>query len=495
MDTKQVAILVPTTILAEQHYYTFKERLKGYPVVIEMLSRFRFPKEQKSIIKKIEDGEVDIVIGTHRLLSKDIKFRDLGLLIIDEEHRFGVAHKERIKQMRKMVDVLTMTATPIPRTLHMALIGTRDMSIIDTPPEGRLPIQTEVVEFNNDVIADAILREIDRGGQVFFVHNRVQSIDSMANFIKELVPQVRVATAHGQMPPAKLEKIMYDFVHNKYDILISTSIIESGLDIPKVNTMIINRADRFGLAQLYQLRGRIGRSTRRAYAYLLIPSGRILSQEAHKRLKAMEEYTDLGSGLRIAMRDLEIRGAGDILGAEQHGHMLSVGFDLYCQILKDAIREIKGEEEERKIETTIKAYFDSYIPDTYIAEQGEKIIVYRKLSNIDRIEEIDKLKDELNDRFGKLPKPVLNLFEIVAIKLLSSKIGLEQITIKEKFALLEYPANTNVNFKDIEDKLKDYSKKIEFQTGNKIALKIRFPFENTVDEQSELIKKVLSLLT
>jgi transcription-repair coupling factor (superfamily II helicase) len=371
MDGKQVAVLVPTTILAQQHLVTFTERLKSFPVNVAMLSRFKSRKEQKEIVQRLKEGKVDVVVGTHRLIQKDVRFKDLGLLVIDEEQRFGVTHKEKIKKLRRQIDVVTLTATPIPRTLQLSLLGARDMSVINTPPRDRLAIHTEIAEFDKKLIADAILREVDRGGQVYFVHNRVQTIEAMYRFLMDLVPQIRIAVAHGQMDESLLEKVMLDFLGHKYDLLLVTSIIESGIDIPSVNTIIIDRADRFGLAQLYQLRGRVGRSNLRAYAYLLIPKIKILTQTARKRLRALEQFTQLGSGFHLALRDLEIRGAGNLLGPQQHGFIEEVGFDLYCKLLDEAVKELKGERIERQAEVKMEFDLDIYIPESYVSDSQQ----------------------------------------------------------------------------------------------------------------------------
>ncbi len=437
MDNKQVAILVPTTILALQHYELFRERLKKYPINIEMLSRFRTRSVQKQIIEKLKQGKIDIIIGTHRLLSKDVDFKDMGLLIVDEEHRFGVKKKERLKEKYLNVDVLSMSATPIPRTLNMALLGIRDMSLIATPPLNRHPIHTEIAAFNLDLIRMAILKEADRGGQVFFVHNRVQTIDSMANLIRRTVPEISIAVAHGQMDERELEKIMWDFATKKYQCLVSTMIIESGLDIPNVNTLIINRADRFGLSQLYQLRGRVGRSSQKAYAYFLVPSIRSLTKNALKRLRIIEEFNELGSGFNIAMRDLEIRGAGNIFGAEQSGHVLALGFDLYTKIIEEAMNELKLEqegkpipEEETEKEIRVEIDEDAYLPDTYISHPEFKVDIYRRLANEKELAEIEKIREEVIDRFGKFPGEVSNLFNLVELKLLGKKLDFRLIKIQ-----------------------------------------------------------------
>jgi len=427
MDGKQVAFLAPTTVLASQHLKTLRERFSGFPVTIDMVSRFRSTQEQKVTLATLAEGKLDIIVGTHRLLSKDVIFRDLGLLVVDEEQRFGVTHKEKIKQMRKKVDVLTMTATPIPRTLNMSLVGIRDMSVIETPPRDRMSIQTQVVKFDQPVIARAIRNELERGGQVYFVHNRVESIFSIANLITRLVPEASVAVGHGQMPDDQLEKVMLDFVDRKYDVLVSTTIIENGLDIPNANTMVVNRADRYGLAQLYQLRGRVGRSDRRAYAYLLIPPEETLSSVARKRLAAIREFSDLGSGFRIAALDLEIRGAGNLLGGEQSGHIEAVGFDMYMKLLEEAVRELKGEEIEDDRRATINLHIDLKIDESYIPDMNQRLGIYRRMASARDLGTIDRLLDEVRDRYGAAPASVLNLAEYARLRVRAERIGIESI--------------------------------------------------------------------
>ena len=427
MAEKQVALLVPTTILALQHYDTFEKRFKPFPIQVEMLNRFRSRKEIQSVKEKLAEGTVDIVIGTHSLLSDSVTFDNLGLLIVDEEHRFGVKHKEKIKQYKETVDVLTLTATPIPRTLHMSLVGIRDFSIINTPPANRLPIQTQVMPYNTKVIRDAIMNELSRDGQIFFVHNRVQDIAVIAKNIQELVPHARVAIAHGQMPERELETVMLEFVRHKHDILVCTMIIESGLDIPNVNTIMINRADAFGLAQLYQLRGRVGRADEQAYGYLFYPPDKSITERAQKRLQVIEEFTDLGSGFKIALRDLEIRGAGNILGSQQHGHITNVGYELYCKLLDDAVRKLKGEKVEEEIETNINLPIEAFLPDDYIPDSRQKISIYKKISALKNEKQKDDLTKELKDRYGDLPEPVEMLLEITTIKQLSQKLGISAI--------------------------------------------------------------------
>ncbi len=416
MDGKQVAVLAPTTVLAFQHYNTFRRRFTAFPVSIQLLSRFRTPGEQKQVIEDLQIGRVDIIIGTHRLLSKDVAFKDLGLVVVDEEQRFGVAHKERLKALKTLVDVLTLTATPIPRTLNMALMGLRDMSTIETPPKNRLAIQTSVLKFSRDVIRSAIELELARKGQIYFVHNRVDSIHSMAAMIQQLVPDARIGVAHGQMSERELEKVMMRFVGDELDILVSTTIIENGLDIPRVNTIIIDRADLYGMAQLYQLRGRVGRSDRRAYAYLLVPSDEALSGVARKRLAAIREFSDLGTGFRIAALDLEIRGAGNMLGGEQHGFINAVGFDLYCQLLEQTVEELRGSKPEDEVSTTINLNLDIRIPESYIAEESQRLRMYKRISSARAPDELEALRQEMTDRFGPYPEQVECLFRYASLR-------------------------------------------------------------------------------
>jgi transcription-repair coupling factor (superfamily II helicase) len=438
MDGKQVAFLAPTTILAFQHQKTLRDRFAGFPVKIETISRFRSKAEQKQVIEDAAAGKLEIVVGTHRLLSKDVQFRDLGLLVVDEEQRFGVAHKERIKQMRKRVDVLTMTATPIPRTLNMSLAGIRDMSVIETPPKDRLSIQTNVLKFDPAVIQRAIRTELERGGQVYFVHNRVESIFSMGSLINRLVPEARLAVGHGQMSEDELERVMVDFVAHKYDVLLATTIIENGLDIPNANTIIINRSDRYGLSQLYQLRGRVGRSDRRAYAYLLIPPEDSLTPVAKKRLAAIREFSDLGSGFRVAALDLEIRGAGNLLGGEQSGHIEAVGFDMYMKLLEQTIKELKGEELEDEVRANVNLRVDLRIDDAYIPDMNQRLTVYRRMAAVRTAPELDRLMDEVRDRYGPPPASVLNLAEYASIRLLADKIGLESLDREGQLVVLKF---------------------------------------------------------
>jgi len=427
-DGKQVAIVVPTTVLAQQHFETFAERLATFPVSVEMLSRFRSPVEQRAVAAALGTGEVDIVVGTHRVLQKDVHFRDLGLVVIDEEHRFGVKHKERLKQMRTEVDVLSMTATPIPRTLHMALSGVRDISVIETPPENRQPIETHVVERSDDVLREAIVREVDRGGQVYYVHNRVQGIEQEAHRLRQLVPTARYVVAHGQMDERKLERVMVEFADAEHDVLVCTTIIESGLDIPNVNTIVINRAGTLGLAQLYQLRGRVGRSAEKAYAYLLYTKEQHLTEQARKRLQAVFEASELGAGFKIAMHDLEIRGAGNILGAEQHGHVTAVGFELYTQLLEEAVNEQRGAPRVAALpEITVDLALSTAIPDEYVPSRQRKLELYRRIAGLATLDDLGGLRDELRDRYGAPPEPVRNLLYGVEVKIRAVRAGATEV--------------------------------------------------------------------
>ncbi len=446
MSGKQVAVLVPTTVLAQQHFNTFRERMHEFPVEIGVLSRFCPPQECKQIIQGLKKGIVDVVIGTHRLLSQDVKFKDLGLLIIDEEHRFGVKHKERIKQLKQLVDVLTLTATPIPRTLHMSLVGARDLSVINTPPENRFPIETYVMEYDSEVVREAILREMDRHGQVFYVHNRIDSIASIAMGIQNLVPEARIAVAHGRMLEHQLEDIMMDFIAYRYDVLVCTTIIESGLDIPNVNTILINRADALGLAQLYQLRGRVGRAQRKAHGYLFYPKGRAITEGAQKRLRVIEEFSELGAGFKIALRDLEIRGTGNILGPEQHGHISAVGYDLYCKLLDEAIRELKGEKITEDVETRINLPVEAYLPDGYIPDSRQKVALYKRIAAVTSEEERMDLEDELRDRYGPIPQPVQRILELGELKRLAQSLGIQAIVAGESLVKLTFDtADPNID--------------------------------------------------
>jgi transcription-repair coupling factor (superfamily II helicase) len=445
MDSKQVAVLAPTTVLAFQHQKTLRERFAGFPVRTEMVSRFRSKAEQKDAIADLAAGKVDIIVGTHRLLSKDVEFRDLGLLVVDEEQRFGVAHKEKIKQLKKKVDVLTMSATPIPRTLNMSLVGIRDMSIIETPPKDRLSIQTNVVKFDQQVIARAIRSELERGGQVYFVHNRVESIFSIGQLVQRLVPEARIVVGHGQMEEEALERAMLDFVARKFDVLLATTIVENGLDIPNANTIIINRADRYGLSQLYQLRGRVGRSDRPAYAYLLIPPEDNLSPIAKKRLAAIKEFSDLGSGFRVAALDLEIRGAGNLLGGEQSGQIDTVGFEMYLKLLEQTVKELKGEELEDDARATVNLRVDLRIDDSYVPDMNQRLMLYRKVAAARREEEIDRVLEEAADRYGPLPDSVLNLADYGRIRVMADRLGIEAIDREGRLVVLKFRPQAKVD--------------------------------------------------
>jgi len=445
MDGKQVAFLAPTTVLAFQHLKTLRERFAAFPVRIDMVSRFRTKGEQKETLEDLAAGKVEIIVGTHRLLSKDVQFRDLGLLVVDEEQRFGVAHKEKIKQLRRKVDVLTMTATPIPRTLNMSLVGIRDMSIIETPPKDRLSIQTNVVKFDAQVIARAIRHELERGGQTYVVHNRVESIYSIGNLITRLVPEARVVVGHGQMSEDSLEHAMLDFVGRKFDVLVATTIVENGLDIPNANTIVINRADRYGLAQLYQLRGRVGRSDRPAYAYLLIPPEDNLAPVAKKRLAAIKEFSDLGSGFRVAALDLEIRGAGNLLGGEQSGHIETVGFEMYMKLLEQTVRELKGEEVEDDVRATVNLRVDLKIEDMYIPDMNQRLMIYRQLASARREDEVERTLAEVRDRYGSLTPSMLNLAEFSRIRILADRLGIEAIDREGQLVVIKFREHARVD--------------------------------------------------
>jgi transcription-repair coupling factor (superfamily II helicase) len=470
MDARQVAVLVPTTVLAQQHLSTFTERLAGYPVRVEMLSRFKSRPEQKAIVEGLKCGTVDIAIGTHRLLQKDVEFKDLGLLVIDEEQRFGVAHKQALRRKKQLVDVLTMTATPIPRTLHMSLVGARDMSLVNTPPRDRIPIKTEIVEFSEELIREALMREADRGGQSFFVHNRVETIRSMAGMLEELVPELRFAVAHGQMRERELEEVILKFIDREFDVLVCTMIIESGIDMPNVNTMIVNRADTFGLAQLYQLRGRVGRAREQAYAYLLVPPGKALTEAAERRLRAVEECDELGAGFKIAMRDLEIRGAGNMLGPEQHGFILSVGFDLYCRLLEEAVAELKGQPVETEKVPRLKAELDAYIPEDYVEDDTERMALYRKLAETRAPEAVNLIEQELEDRFGPPSLPTLSLLELRRIRLQCKGLPLDSITVGHGRTVLVL--SRRLSKKEATCLVRALSFQIEFVVGQNMHIRL-----------------------
>lgn len=466
-DSKQVVYLVPTTILAQQHYNTFVQRMKDFPVRVDMLSRFCTPARQKRTLEDLRKGMVDIVIGTHRVLSKDMQFKDLGLLIIDEEQRFGVAHKEKIKHLKENVDVLTLTATPIPRTLHMSLAGIRDMSVLEEPPVDRMPIQTYVMEYNEEMVREAINRELARNGQVYYVYNRVTDIDEVAGRVQALVPDAVVTFAHGQMREHELERIMADFINGEIDVLVSTTIIETGLDIPNANTMIIHDADRMGLSQLYQLRGRVGRSNRTSYAFLMYKRDKLLREEAEKRLQAIREFTELGSGIKIAMRDLEIRGAGNVLGAEQHGHMEAVGYDLYCKMLNQAVLALKGETlEEDSYETVVECDIDAYIPVSYIKNEYQKLDIYKRISAIETEEEYMDMQDELMDRFGDIPHSVENLLKIAAIRALAHRAYVTEVVINRQEVRLTMYQKARLRVEKIPDLVRSYKGDLKLVPGD-----------------------------
>jgi transcription-repair coupling factor (superfamily II helicase) len=446
MDGKQVAVLVPTTVLCAQHEETFRKRFDGYPVRIDSLSRFRSPKEQKEILEALAAGKIDIVIGTHRLLQKDIEFRELGLLVVDEEQRFGVAHKERVKKLKKTVDVLTLTATPIPRTLQMAMTGLRDMSVIHTPPADRLSIRTQISRFSDSLVREAILREVRRGGQVFFVHNRVHSIGQIGELLQRIVPEVRFLVAHGQMPERELEDKMMRFLHGEADLLLCTSIVESGLDNPRANTMLVDRADAFGLAQLYQLRGRIGRSSHRAYCYLMIRGNeRSLTDEARKRLEALQSFTELGSGLRLASMDLEIRGAGNLLGAEQHGNLAEVGFETYMEMLEETIEELRGQVRVKEIDPEIRLPVAAKLPETYVPDVSQRLVLYKRLASAPDQADADRIRDELLDRFGPLPDEAANLLAVIRLKIEARRLGVAAIDVAQDELVLTAADSTQID--------------------------------------------------
>lgn len=497
MDGKQVAVLVPTTILAFQHYETFRERLKEFPVQVEMLNRFRSPKQQREILQQLAEGKIDLVVGTHRLLSQDVQFKDLGLLIVDEEQRFGVKQKEKLKKYRLSVDILSMTATPIPRTLHMALMGARDLSNIDTPPTNRLPVHTEIINWDDDRIYNIISREIERGGQIYFVYNQVQTIHTVAETIARLVPQARVTIGHGQLPERQLEKVMLDFMHHKYDVLVASMIIENGLDIPNVNTIIINRADKFGLSQLYQLRGRVGRADRQAYAYLLIPPADKITETSRKRLRAIQDFTELGSGYKVALRDLEIRGAGNLLGKEQSGFVQTVGFDLYCKILDEAVAELKEGllTDEQVAENTVFSVpksdskldvdFDLFIPEKYIPGEMERIAVYHRLVNFSESDQISEVREELRDRFGKMPPEVEHFLSAIEIKILATRLYARRIIIKAQKLKLFFDARAQQDerfFSQIIPALMQQKKAaVRFMDQDDLAVEITLTGEKRTD--------------
>lgn len=486
-EGKQVAYLVPTTILAQQHYTTFVQRMKDFPVRVELISRFRTPGELKKTIGDIQKGLVDICIGTHRILSADVKFKDLGLLVVDEEQRFGVAHKEKIKKLKENVDVLTLTATPIPRTLHMSLVGIRDMSVLEEAPEDRLPIQTFVCEYNEELVREACVRELAREGQVYYVYNRVNNIADVAARIAKLVPEASVAYAHGQMKEHELEKIMYDFIAGEIDVLVSTTIIETGLDISNVNTMIIHDSDNMGLSQLYQLRGRVGRSNRTAYAFLMYRRDKILKEVAEKRLEAIREFTDLGSGFKIAMRDLEIRGAGNLLGVQQHGHMEAVGYDLYCKMLNEAVQTLKGVRTVEDFTTLIDLDVDAFIPPAYIMNEVQKLDIYKRIAGIENLRERDDMKDELLDRFGEIPKSVDNLLRIALIRVGAHRLYMTEVKGKNGRITFTFRPDAAVNPQRIPELLEKFGKDLAFTAYGTPFFTYKYKKTGLVETDAELL--------
>lgn len=484
MDGKQVAMLVPTTILAQQHYNTFRQRMEQFPVNIEMISRFRTVAQQQSILKLLKEGNIDILIGTHRLLQQDVIFKDLGLLVVDEEQRFGVRHKEEIKRMRKNIDVLTLTATPIPRTLHMSMTGIRDMSVILDPPRDRFPVETFIVEQNDELIGDAIQKELDRSGQVYFVHNRINTISKTAGKLQTLVPSASIGIAHGQMDERALERVMVDFIERKYDILLCTTIIENGLDMPNVNTIIVTDADRLGLSQMYQLRGRVGRSNRVAYAYFTYKKDKVLTEAAEKRLKAIKEFTQFGAGFKIALRDLEIRGAGNILGLKQHGHMMSVGYDLYCRLLDQTVREFKGLPVEQRMETQLDLKVDAYIPDAYIPDEKQKVEIYKRIASIESDANYSDVYDELKDRFGKPEGPVINLLLLSYIKSQCQSLGIEAILQNKTVINIRFAQKSPVKPGALAAFLSEYSGRVKVKAAKSVSLYFKI---DTMDSRKLLL--------
>ena len=491
MDGKQVAVLVPTTVLAGQHYNTFVQRMRDFSVEVGMLSRLRTSKENRQTVEKLKKGAIDIVIGTHRLLAKDVAYKDLGLLIVDEEQRFGVTHKEKLKQLKNEIDVLTLTATPIPRTLHMSLVGIRDMSVLEEPPVDRMPIQTFVMEKNDEIVREAILRELGRGGQVYYVYNRVANMDIIAGEVQKLVPEAIVSYAHGQMNERELERTMFAFVNGEIDVLVSTTIVETGLDIPNVNTIIIDEADKLGLSQLYQLRGRVGRSNRTAYAFLMYKRDKMLKEVAEKRLAAIKEFTELGSGFKISMRDLEIRGAGNLLGARQHGHMEAVGYDLYCKMLNEAVKRLKGEKVENdEFETNIDLKMDAFIPADYIPNEFQKLDVYKRIAEIETETERDDMVDELIDRFGEPPQSVCNLLEIALLKAKAHDAYIVGIVEKTgQVRVMMFP-QAKISTERIPDLLEAYQGKLRFVPEGNPYFVFQPREENLLGQLSELVSKI-----
>ena len=493
LDQKQVAYLVPTTVLADQQYQSFKERMEEFPIRVEVLNRFKTKKQQTEIIKKLKLGEIDVIIGTHRILSQDVEFKDLGLLIIDEEHRFGVKAKEKIKKLKESVDVLTMTATPIPRTLHMSIVGIRDMSVIYEPPQNRKPVQTYVLEYDEEVIREAITKELERGGQVFYLYNQVEGIERKAEQVEKLVPEAKVGFAHGQMSGRELEDIMLNFINQNINVLVCTTILESGIDIPNANTIIVENADRLGLAQLYQIRGRVGRASRQAYAYITYKRDKLLSEVADKRLKAIKEFTEFGSGFKIAMRDLEIRGAGSLLGEIQHGHMEEVGYDTYCKLLEEVVKEMQGLPVEEEKEIQIDLNVSSFIPDTYIENSSQKIEIYQEIALCRTEEDIRNIVDEMIDRYGTLPEEVENLLEIARIKELCKQCHIYKVSqrVNGVVFIIEEKAYTP---EIIDAMIQEYKNKLRFSPGKEMYFTLKVEGKGD-SKKLEEIKSFLQTLT
>jgi transcription-repair coupling factor (superfamily II helicase) len=494
IDNKQAAVLVPTTVLAQQHYKTFSDRFHDYPVTVEMLSRFRTKEEQKRIMERLKRGGVDMVIGTHRLLQKDMEFKDLGLLIIDEEHRFGVKHKEKLKLLKKNVDVLTLSATPIPRTLHMAITGIKDLSIINTPPLDRLAVKTQVVKFNDALLKRAIQEEIARGGQVFFVHNVIYNIGVIHEHLRKLLPEVRIGVAHGKMNEKQLERVMLDFIGQKSDVLLCTNIIESGLDISNVNTIFINNAHRFGLADLYQLRGRVGRSAKQSYAYLMVPRDAVLTKDSLMRLKILEEMTELGSGLKVANYDLEIRGAGNLLGQEQSGHINLIGFELYCRMLEEAVNELRSEvKEEEEMTTELNLPVSAFIPDSYMGDETSKLLTYKRLSKIKDDKELEDLEEELTDRYGPTPQPLKNLLQIVSLKILLSSMKMKRLESAGKQLILHVTERTPLDMKKILKLVKEDKGRIKLLPDGRIVIQNDGPPQDVINTTRNMLKQLVAV--
>ena len=490
MDEKQAAILVPTTLLAEQHYRTFLERFEKFPVNISLLSRFRTEAQQKKTLQGLADGSVDVVIGTHRLLSKDVHFKDLGLLIIDEEQRFGVQHKEAIKMLRKNVDVLSLSATPIPRTLHMSLSGIREMSTLEEPPEERYPVQTFVLEQDDALIREIVLRELGREGQVYVIYNRVRGINIIADRIRKLVPEARVCAAHGRMSENRLEDVMTDFINGEYDVLVATTIVESGIDIKRANTLIILDSDRYGLAQLYQLRGRVGRSDVPAYAYLMYQKDKILSEVAEQRLRAIMEFTEFGSGFRVAMKDLEIRGAGNLLGTEQSGHMMTVGYELYCKMIDEALRRLKGEKvQETEKEVVIDIRTDAFIPSDYITDENVRLDIYKRISGIASDRDIEDVAEELTDRFGEVPKQVDSLMKVAFIKEQARRAGMNVISLTPDGVRFGFPQGAELDAESFLRVSGAYGNRIVINMSSRPFIRLPLKKKNqALDETAALLR-------